>query len=128
MWLTDASNDCAVADSTTGSSKRVAEDGEEYNRSNDTLESEEILNLNDREKTAGKVFRSYLCVWDAQEWQLQEEVQQESNHSTGLDTFVIGDVVGDVCKAWPDGCEQNFHALSSGCGLNTECFSHGRTD
>lgn len=46
--------------------------------------------------------KSYLSVRDTQEWQLKQEVEQEGNHSRSADTLILGDMIGDVCKAGPD--------------------------
>ena len=81
-----------------------AEDSQEDDRRNNTLQGEEILNLG---------------VRDAQEWNLEQEVQEETNHAAGSDALTDGDVVGNVGKAGPDGCEQNSHALAPRCRLDT---------
>ena len=54
-----ASDHLTVADGAASSAQSVAEDGKEHDRSDDRLESEEVLD-----------FR----VWNAQEWQLKQEV------------------------------------------------------
>ena len=68
----------------------IAEDGQEYDRCNDTLESEEVLDLG---------------IGDAQEGKLEQEVEQETNHSRRSDALVFGYVIGNVSEARPDGCE-----------------------
>jgi hypothetical protein len=98
-------DDGAVADGTASSAQSVTKDSQEDDWSNDTLEGEEVLDLG---------------VRNAQEGQLEQEVEHEAAHACGRDAFVFGNVIGDVCKAGPDGCEQDGHALTSGGGLHTE--------
>lgn len=51
---------------------------------------------------------------------MEQEVQQEADHSSGCDALVQADVVGNVGKAGPDGCEQDDHALSACGSLDAE--------
>ncbi len=47
----------------------------------------------------------YLSVRDAEEGNLKQEVEEKANHPSRGDAFAVGYVIGDVGKAWPDGCE-----------------------
>ena len=100
-WLSD---NWTVGDGAAGSAQGITKNGQEDDGCNDTLESEEVLNLG---------------VRDAEEGKLEQEVEHKATHSSGSDTFTFGNVIGDVSKAWPDSCEQDCHALTASCGLNT---------
>lgn len=105
MHLSAIGDNRAVADGATCSAQGIAEDSQEHDWCNDTLESEEVL---------------HFGVWDAQEGQLEQEIEQETDHFVGLDAFVQWDVVGDLREAGPDGCEKDSHALSACGSLDTE--------
>ena len=62
---------------------------------------------------------SYLGVRNAQEGNLEEEVEHKATHSSCGDTFAQRYVVRDIGKAWPDSCEQDDHALTTSRGLDT---------
>lgn len=62
---------------------------------------------------------TYLGVWDTQEWQLEQEIEQESNHAGRSYALIIRDHVWDVLEAWPDGAQKDFHALAASGSLNT---------
>lgn len=97
-------DDGAVSDRSASFGQCAAENGQEHYRCNDTLKCEEILDFG---------------VGDAQEGQLEEEVKYESAHSSRGDSFAFGNVIWDVGEARPDCGEQNSHALSARCGLDT---------
>lgn len=82
----------------------IAEDSQEDDGCDHTLECEEVLNL---------------CVWDTEEWNLQQEIQQETDHPSSSDTFIQWNVIRNVRKAWPDRCEKNGHTLAAGGCLNS---------
>lgn len=85
--------------------QRMPKDCKENNRRNHTLKRKEIL---------------HLRVRNAQERQLQEEVQQEPDHPVRRDALVFGDVVRDAPKGGPYCGEEDGHALSAGCGLHAQ--------
>ncbi len=64
---------------------------------------------------------SYLGVRYAEEGDLKHEVEHKATHSCRGDALASGYSIGDVGKAWPDGCEQDGHALTASCGLDTVC-------
>jgi hypothetical protein len=97
-------DDLTVADGATSSAQSVAENSQENNWCDNTLEGEEVLNLG---------------VRNAEEGELKQEVEDKSTHSCCGDALAFGNVIGDVGKAWPDGCEQDGHALTSSRGLDT---------
>lgn len=84
----------------------VAKDGEENNWRNDGLESEEILDL---------------CVGNAQEGQLEQEVEEECHESGSRKALALGHMVGNSGETWPNCLEQNGYTLSAGDRLNTAC-------
>lgn len=90
MYRSALRDDRAMTDGPACLVQCVAEDCQEHNWCYDTLEHEKILNLR---------------IWYAQEWKLEQEVEQESNHSGSSDTLIFGYSVGYVGKAWPDSCE-----------------------
>jgi hypothetical protein len=97
-------DDSAVGDGTASLVQSGTEDGQENNWCNNRLKSEEILNLGIR---------------NTQEWQLEQEVQYEGAHASSGDTLVFRNVIWNVLKAWPYRCEQDFHTLTTGGGLDT---------
>ena len=121
----DATGDnSAIADCTSSPSQSVAEDREENDRCNYTLESEEVLDLNlVSHQCENRTYKkTYFGIRDTQEGQLKQKVQQEPHHSRCGNSLVLRDVVGDPGKTWPDGCEQDGHALTASHCLNTgEC-------
>jgi hypothetical protein len=92
-----------MADGAAGLVQRAAEYSQENDGCNNTLKGEEVLDLG---------------VRYAQEGKLEQEVEQKAAHSGSGDALAGGDVIGDVSKAWPDGCEQHDHALTSSRGLD----------
>ena len=97
-------DDGALADGAAGSAQGVAEDGQEDDGRDDGLETEEVLDL---------------CVGDAEEWDLKEEVEEKGDEAFGVEALAGIDVVGDVLVAGPYGCEEDFHTLASSYGLDT---------
>ena len=68
------------------------------------------------------IISAHLRVRDTEKGQLQQEVQEECDHSTRSDTLVFGDMVRYSGVARPNSCEQNSNALAAGHGLDTvEC-------
>lgn len=74
-----------------------------HNRRDDGFECEEVLDFG---------------VRNAEEGQLQQEIQDKTNHSGGADALRYGDVVLDVGEGGPNGCEQDCHALAASCCLH----------
>jgi hypothetical protein len=70
----------------------------------------------------GVIAGPYLGVRDAEEGKLKQEVENKATHSTRGDALVEGNVIGNVSKAWPDGCEQNGHALTASGSLDTAYY------
>jgi hypothetical protein len=99
------SDDGAMANSATSPAQCISENSQENDRCNDTLEGEEVLDLG---------------VRNAQEWKLKEEVQHKATHSCRCNALTLGYVIWNIGEAWPDGCEQNRHALTASCGLDAE--------
>lgn len=97
-------DDSAVGDGTASFVQCGTEDGQENNWCNNRLESEEVLNLG---------------IWNTQEWELEQKVQYEAAHACSGDTLVVRNVIRDVLEAWPYRCEQDFHTLTTGGGLDT---------
>ena len=61
---------------------------------------------------------SYLCVGDAEEGKLQQEVKHKATHACRGNALALWDVIGDVGEAGPDGSEQDSHALAACRGLH----------
>ncbi len=106
--------------------QRGTENGQENDRCNKTLESEEILDLGGVSQVheppgGGLAAGSYLSIRYAEEGDLKHEVEHKATHSCRGDALASGYSIGDVRKAWPDGCEQDGHALTASCGLDTVC-------
>ena len=95
-----------IGDGATSPAQGVAKNGQENNGCNYTLESKEVLDLG---------------VRDAQEGQLKQEIEQKADHSCSSNALILGNVIGDVFEARPDGCEQHGHALAASGGLDTAC-------
>lgn len=94
-----------MAESAAGPAQRIAEYGQEHDRRNDTLEAEEVL---------------HLGVGNAEERELKQKVEDKAAHARRGDALRLGYVVRNPCKAWPDGRQQDRHALAAGRGLDTE--------
>ena len=62
---------------------------------------------------------NYLCVWDAQKWQLDQEIDEKANHSSRGDTLVFRNMIGDISITRPDGSEQDCHTLTASRCLDT---------
>lgn len=77
-----------------------------------------IMSVN-RMKRRSLPGKPYLGVGDAQEWQLEQEIDEKANHSSRRNTLVFGDMIGDILITGPNGCKQDGHALSASRGLDT---------
>lgn len=84
------SNDRAVTDGASSLVQGIAKNGQENNRCNNRLQSEEVLDFG---------------VRNAEERQLKQEVQQKSYHSLGVNTLIVRYVIRDVLVARPDGSQ-----------------------
>lgn len=104
MHMNFISDDCATADSTASLVQGRSKDGEKDYRGNDGFESKEVL---------------HLCVRNAEERQLQQEVQEKRDEARGRQALAFGYVVWDVLETGPDSCEKNSHALSTSDSLDT---------
>lgn len=109
MDLRPTRNNTTPANRASGLMQRTPKHRQKDNRRNNRLEAKKVL---------------HLMIGDAQEGDLQEEVDEEADHAFCVDTLRFeADVVGDVCVVRGHGGEEDDHALSACCSLDTAITS-----